>query len=86
MVNYKIFLTQAQADAQALVEKLGEYAVTYHPPLSEDFERFKEGYKGVEKIEWANPATYRKPKPKKSSRAILTPLGAVMMMREYYEN
>lgn len=98
LVNYKLFLIQEKADAQAKLDKVGEYGVTYHPPLSEKREDF-EGYKGVEKIEWGNPALYRKSKPKplsslleergrqiESRRAILSPLGAVMMMREYYEN
>ena len=100
-INYKIFLTQHQADAQAKLERLGDYAVSHHPPFSENFERCKD-WKGTEKVEWGNPATYRKPKLESLSKAlsergkqlesqgeynhpVLSPLEAAMMMREYYK-
>ena len=101
LCNYKIFLTLSQANAQAKLDRLGDYAVSYHPPFSENFESGC-NWKGSEKVEWGNPATYRKLKPlsldkEMSERGrqlesqgeytppILSPLGAVMMMREYYE-
>jgi hypothetical protein len=60
--------------------------------VSKDWEQTN----GFELIEWGNPATYRtKPKPQSLSSErgklerqeyVLSPLQAVMMMREYYEN
>ena len=99
LCNYKIFLTQKQANAQTKLDRLGDYAVSYHPPFSENFEKCC-NWRGFEKVEWGNPATTRKPKPlsldkemsergrqlESQRESILSPLGAVMLMREYYEN